>query len=219
MPPSPYRPRDVVRVLASVDRTLHNFFYDNSRLPTIFGIAGTKKSSTPTPGVSSLPNHGKSKGGSVRPGVVLDVFPDHAHIAVFTTLKGKALSDIHGILRHIIAVIHPSNHKSDAASFGWVHTLAVYPTWQIPEAAKHSLCICLKHRVPINELKLWSWKDELASGEAKFKMCKGDFRVLQQLCERNERLCGLFASELGWLFEELSLDDVLKRHDRMRKNV
>jgi len=50
-------------------------------------------------------------------------------------------------------------------------------------------------------------------------MCKGDFRVLQKLCERNERLRGLFASEMGWLFEELSLDDLLKRYDRMRKNV
>ena len=42
-------------------------------------------------------------------------------------------------------------------------------------------------------------------------MCRGDFRVLQQLCERNERLRGLFVSEIRWLFEELSLDDILKR--------
>jgi len=214
MPPSP---RDVVRVLASVDRTLHNFFYDNSRLShlsTIPGITRTKKSSTPAPDVSSPPNRDQPKCGPVRPGVVLEVFPDYAHVAVFTTLKGKGLSDINGLLRHIIATVHPANpanHKRDPAASGWIHTLAVYPTWHTPETAKQSICLCLKHRVPIDELKPWSWKDGPASGGEKFKMCRGDFRVLQQLCERNERLRGLFVSEIRWLFEELSLDDILKR--------
>lgn len=210
MPPSP---RDIVRVLASVDRTLHNFFYDNSRLSAVSGITGTKKSSTPAPNVSTPPNRDRSKGGPVRPGVVLDVFPDYAHVAVFTTLKGKGLSDIDGLLRHISAAIHPINYRRDPAAFGWIPTLAVYPTWHTPEAAKHSLCLCIKHRVPINELKPWSWKDEPALGGEKFVMCRGDFRVLQLLCERNERLRGLFASDIRWLFEELSLDDFLKRCD------
>jgi hypothetical protein len=139
------------------------------------------------------------------------VFPDYAHVAVFTTLKGKGLSNINGLLRHITAAIHPANHKRGAAASGWIHTLVVYPTWRTPEAAKHSLCLCLKHQVPIKDLKPWSWKDEPAFGREKPRMCRGDFRVLQQLCERNERLRGLFASEIRWLFEELSLDDVLKR--------
>jgi len=41
-------------------------------------------------------------------------------------------------------------------------------------------------------------------------MCKGDFKLLQQLCERNEGLRGLFASKVGWLFEELNLGDFVK---------
>lgn len=215
MPPSPCRQRDIVRILASVDKTLHNFFYDNSRISAISGIAGTNKSSTPAPNASSSPNRDKSKGGPIRPGVVLDMFPesDYAHVAVFTTLRGKTISEINGLLRHIVAAIHPVNHKTDAAASGWIHTLAVYPTWRTPEAAKYSLCLCIKHQVPINELKPWSWEDEPAPGGERFTMCKGDFRVLQQLCERNERLRGLFASEMRWLLEELSLDDILKRCD------
>ena len=42
-------------------------------------------------------------------------------------------------------------------------------------------------------------------------MCRGDFRVLQQLCERNERLGGLFTIKL--LLEEVSLDDVITRFE------
>ena len=50
-------------------------------------------------------------------------------------------------------------------------------------------------------------------------MCSGDFRILQQLCERNERLRGLFKSEIRWIFEELSLDDIVNQCDWMSKKV
>ena len=49
------------------------------------------------------------------------------------------------------------------------------------------------------------------SGE-RFRMCERDFELLQQLCEKNEGLRGLFASE-SWLFEELGLVDFMKRRD------
>jgi len=209
MPSLPHQPRDIVRVLASVDRTLHTFFYDNSNLSTAYRITKKNGLSSPVP----PPGHIRPKGIPVRPGVVLDVSPDYATVAMFTTLKGKALSEIKGLLRPVVAAILPVNHKHDPAALGGLHALAVHPTWRIPGAAKHSLCLCLKHRIPINEVKPWNWKGEPAVVGEKPRMCKADFRLLQHLCERNERLRGLFVSEIRWLFEELSLEDLAKRYE------
>lgn len=51
-------------------------------------------------------------------------------------------------------------------------------------------------------------------------MCEEDFEVLQQLCERNERLRGWFVeSEIGWSFDKLSSDDVVKRCDWISESV
>ena len=205
MPPPPYRSRDIVRVLTSVDQTLRNFFFDNHRLATISGKAPT----------TSPSNRDQSGGNLTPPGVVLDVFPDHANVAVFMNLKGKGLSEINGLLRHVIATIRPTDHgqKYDAAASGWLHALAIYPTWRVPDAKQHSLCLCLKHKISFNELQPWSREDKPKSGGAKYKMCRGDFKILQQLCERNERLRGLFATEIRWLVEEVNLDEVMKRLD------
>jgi len=206
----PPQPRDIVRLLGSVDRTLYTF-YDNSNLSTTSGITKTKRLSTLTPDVSSPPHPNKPKSAPARPGVVLDVSSDYATVAMFTTLQGKAPSDIKGLLRPIIAAILPVNDKHDAAASGGLPTFAVHPTWHVSGAAKPSLCqlcLCLKHRIPINELELW--KHRGGPGE-RFKMLKADFKLLQRLCERNEHLRGLFASEIRWLFEELSLDDFVKR--------
>ena len=206
MSPPPYRSRDIVRVLTSVDQTLRNFFFDNHRLATIPGKASTADLSTPS-------NRDQSGGNLTPPGVVLDVLPDHANVAVFMNLKGKGLSDINGLLRHVIATIHPTNQRYDAAASGWLHSLAIYPTWRIPDPGQHSLCLCLRHKVSIDELKPWSWEEKPKSGGAKYRMCKRDFKILQQLCERNERLRGLFATEIRWLLEEVNVDDVMKRVD------
>lgn len=203
MPPSPFQPRDIICVLASIDQTLYSFFYNNLHLPTVSKAAGTSKSSSSAPNVSSPPTRDRSVSGPVRPGVVLEISRDHATIAVITTFRGKALSDIRAPLRHMIATIHPVNKKHDAAG----SALAVYPTWRIPETAKHSFCLCLKYQVPVSELRPWNWKDEPALVGEEPKMCKGDFKVLQQLCERNESLRGLFVSEIKWFFEELGLCD------------
>jgi hypothetical protein len=215
MPPLPYRPRDIVRVPASVNQTLHTFFHNNSHLPTISGITQAKKSSTPAPDVSPSSGHNQPKSVPVRPGVILDVSPDHATIAMFTTLNGATPSDIKGLLRLIIAAILPVNGKRDPTASDGLPTFAVHPTWRVlgdAEPSLSQLCLCLKHRVPINELEPWSWKDEPNMVGERFKMCRADFKALQQLCERNEHLRGLFASEISWLFQELRLDDIVKRH-------
>ena len=47
-------------------------------------------------------------------------------------------------------------------------------------------------------------------------MGMADFRALQQLCERNERLRGLFVSEMRWLFED---DDVVKWLNRVHRDA
>lgn len=213
MSPSPYQPRDIVRVLASVDRTLHTFFYDNSHLPTISRDTGAKKLNTQAPETDTPPSCTKPKRGPPRPGVVLSVSPDYATVALFTTLHGKPLSEIKGLLRPIVATILPVNHKRDAAAPGWLQTLAVHPTWHAPEVAKQTLCLCLKHQVLISELKQLSWKGESTMVGERFRMCRGDFRLLQQLCERNERLRGLFVSDIRWMLEVLSLDDLVTRCD------
>jgi len=211
MPPLPYQPREIVGAAISVNNALRAFFYDNSHLSTISGITHANKSNTPAPNAFPLPSCKELKDGPIRPGVVLDVTPDFATLAMFTTLHGKALSDIRGLLRTIVAPIHPVNAKRDPAASDGLQLLAVHPTWCVPEAGKQTLCLCLKHRVPIDELKPWSWKGEPAIGVEKFVMCRPDFKLLQELCERNERLRGLFASEIRRLVEELNLDDVVKR--------
>lgn len=73
----------------------------------------------------------------------------------------------------------------------------------------HTLCLCLKHEVPVDELQPWKWKDERTTAGARFQMCEDDFRRLLQLCERNEGLQGLFAPG-GWLYEQLDLDGFKK---------
>ena len=211
MPPSPYQPRDIVRVLASVNHTLHAFFYDNSRLSTTPGSTKTNKSGTPTPETFSPPSRNRPKSVRARPGVIIDLAPDYATVAMFTTLRGTAPSDVKGLLRSIIATIIPANIKRDLATSGGLPAFAVHPTWHTQGAAKHSLCLCLKHQVPIKELKPWSQKRKPAMAGERFQMRSTDLRLLQQLCERNERLRGLFTSEIRWLFEELSLDDFVKR--------
>ncbi|KAF9649834.1 hypothetical protein BDM02DRAFT_3113063 [Thelephora ganbajun] len=212
MPPLPYQPREIVRIPASVNRALYDFFYNNSHLSANSEITGSNQANTQAPDPLSSPSREQSKGGPERPGVVLDASHDYATVAMFTTLQGKGLSEVKGVLRPIIAAILPVNHKLDAAAPGWLHTLAVHPTWRVPEVAQHSLCLCLKHRVSIDELKPWCLKDESAMAGEKFRMCRGDFRLLQQLCERNERLRGLFTSEIGWLFEELGMNDFVRRN-------
>lgn len=210
MSPNPYRPRDIVRVVASVNHTLHNFFYDNSRLSAASGTPGPKRSET----VPSPPGGNKSKGGPVRPGVILGVSSDHATVAMFTTLRGKGLSGVKGFLRPIVAPIRSANQKCDVTTPGWPHPLAIHPAWPVTGAAKQALCICLRHEVPIHALEPWIWKDEeptMMAGE-KLAMCRSDFRELERLCERNEGLRGLLASD-SWLFEQLDLDDFSKRHD------
>ena len=115
---------------------------------------------------------------------------------MFTTLQGKAPSDIKGLLRPIIAAVLAANSKCGAAASGGLPMIAVHPTWRVSGAAKHSLCLCLKHRVPVNELKPWNHKDEPTMAGEMFKVCEADFGLLLQLCERNERSRGLFASEI-----------------------
>lgn len=212
MPSSPYSPRDIVRVVASVDQTLRTFFYDNSRLSAVSGTTEATKSTAPPPGVPSASSRNRPRGGPTRPGVILGLSADSATVAMFTTLRGKGIPDVKGILRPVMATVLPANHKRDPTTPGWLPTLAVYPTWRTPATAKHTLCLCLKHKVSFDKLEPWSWKDEPAMAGEKFRMCGGDFRLLQQLCERNEGLRGLFASE-SWLFEELSLVDFMKRRD------
>ena len=191
---------------------LHSFFYDNSRVSTTSGSTEMNKSNRPAPETFSPPSRNKPRSVPARPGVILDVSPNYATVAMFTTLQGKALSDIKGILRSVIAAVLPVNNRRNAAASSELPAFAVHPTWHIPGATKHSLCLCLKHQVPINELRPWSHKHEPAMVGEKFRMCKTDFKSLRQLCERNERLRGLFASEIRWLFQELSLDDFVKRH-------
>ena len=210
MLPSAYKPRDIVRVPASVNQTLHTFFYDNSRLSSISGITKANRLNTPVPNASSPSSHNQPKSVPVRPGVVLDLSPGYATVAMFTTLRGAAPSEIKGLLRSIIAAILPANDKRDPAASDGLPTFAVYPTWRVSGDAKHSLsqlCLCLKHQVPINDLEPWSRKDEPDITGEKFRMCKGDFRALRQLCERNEHLRGLFASDITQLLQELRLDD------------
>ncbi|KAF9791026.1 hypothetical protein BJ322DRAFT_1104680 [Thelephora terrestris] len=217
-PVPPFRPlaRDIVRVAASVDRTLHNFFYDNSRLSalSVASEAMAKKSKSLTPDIPSPSTRKEPKNSPQRPGVILDVSSDNATVAIFTTLQGKRLSEVKGILRPIMAEILPVGHNGDHETSEpyWLHTLKVLPTWRAPDTANNILCLCIKHQVPIDKLEPWSWKGEpkMAAGQ-KYKMCKSDFKLLQQLCKRNERLRGLFASsEMGWLFEELRLDDFIR---------
>jgi hypothetical protein len=209
---SPYTPRDIVRVPASVNQKLHTFFYDNSRLSTISGIPKANKLFTPAPNVSSPSNHYQPKSVPIRPGVVLDLSPDYATVAMFTTLQGAEPSEIKGLLRSIIAAILPANGERNPAASDGLPTFAIYPTWCVPGNAKLSLCLCLKHRVPINDVMPWSWKGEPEMAGERFRMCKGDFKTLQQLCERNEYLRGLFASEISWLFQELHLDGFVKQY-------
>lgn len=208
MSPSPYRPRDIVRVVASVDRTLRSFFYDNSHLSA---MSGTATSTTPIPGTSkSTSSQNQFRGGPARPGVILGLSTDFATVAMFTTLQGKGLSQVKGALRPVMATVLPGNKKRDHETPGWLPTLTVHPTWRNPATAKHTLCLCLKHQVPIEDLEPWRWKGEsMAAGEG-YKMCGDDFKLLLQLCEKNEGLRGLFASE-GWLFEELGLIDFARR--------
>jgi len=197
-----------------VDRTLHTFFYDNFNLPTVSGITKPNRLGTQAPDTPSPPNPNQPKKPPARPGVVLDVSSDYATVALFTTLHGKAPSDIKGLLRSIIAAILPVNGKRDTAASDGLPTFAVHPTWRVSGVAKPSLCqlcLCLKHRVPINQLEPWNHKDGPTMAGERFRMCKPDFKLLRQLCERNEHLRGLFASEIRWLFEELSLDDFVKR--------
>ena len=197
-----------------MDRTLYNFFFDNSNLSAISGITKTNRLATPAPDTFSPPKPNKPKSTPARPGVVLDVSSDYATVAMFTTLQGKAPSDIKGLLRPIIAAILPVNGKRDAPTSGGLPALAVHPTWPVSGIAKpflSQLCLCIQHRVPINELELWNFKDGPPMIGERFRMCKPDFRLLRQLCERNEGLRGLFTSELSWLFEELGLDDFMKR--------
>jgi hypothetical protein len=213
MPPSPlaYRPgpRDIVSFLASVDHKLSTFFYDNPRLSTMSGITGTDKSSSPA--VDPPLSRKQLKSSPIRPGVVLDITSDYATVAMFTTLQGKAPSEIKGLLRHLIATIHPVHNKRHPDASSGLPMLAIYPiSGRVARVATRSLCLCLKHRIPLDELKPWSWKDEPEVADERFRMCKGDFKALQQLCERNEHLRGLFASEISWLFQELYLDDFVK---------
>ena len=127
---------------------------------------------------------------------------------MFTTLQGKAPSDIKGLLRPVIAAILPVNNKRDATASGGLPTFAVYPTWHVPGVGRHSFCLCVKHQVPISELGPWNCEGESAVVAERFKMCRPDFKSLQQLCERNERLRGLVTSEIR--LENLGLDDLGK---------
>ena len=169
----------------------------------MYGTTKTTNSTALSPGAYLTSNQNQSTSGPTRPGVILDSSPDFATVAMFTTLQGKGISQVKGILRPIMATVHPAHHKRDPEAPGRLPTLAVYPTWRTPS----TLCLCLKHKVPTDKLELWSWRDN--AGE-NYRMCGGDFRLLQQLCEKNEGLRGLFASE-SWLFEELSLIDFMKR--------
>ena len=207
-------PRDIVRVPASVDKTLHSFFFDNSRLSSVSLNAKSNKLSTPAPHASSPSVHKQAKSGPPRPGVILDVSSDCATVAMFTSLRGKGLIEVKGLLRPIMAQILPVNHKPNDKTSVWLPTLAIHPTWGATAAAKHSLCLCLKHQVPIDELEPWTWKDEPVTVEQRYRMCRPDFGLLKQLCERNEGLRGLLTSpEMRWFFEELFLEDFLKRCD------
>lgn len=200
MPPSPCHPGDIVRVVASVDRTLRTFFYHNSH---ISAMPGTK---------STALGRDQFKGGPVRPGVLLDLSPDSATVAMFTTLQGRGISQVKGALRPVMAAVLPVNQKRGPKASGQLPTLAIHPTWRNPPAANSTLCLCLRHRVPIDKLEPWSWKDEPVMAGERFRMCPDDLRLLMQLCEKNEGLRGLFASE-SWLFEEFSLVDFMKRRD------
>lgn len=213
MPP-PYHPRDIVRVVASVDRTLRSFFYDNSRLSAMPGTTEAAKSSPLDPDAPLASALSQYKGGPARPGVILDLSTDSATVAMFTTLQGKGISEVKGVLRPIMARILPANSgdKHDPAASGWLPTLAVHPTWYTPSTAKQTLCLCLKHEVPVEELEPWVLRREPATAGQRFRMCKDDFKLLQQLCEKNEGLRGLFAPK-SWLFEEFSLVDFMKRRD------
>jgi hypothetical protein len=203
MPPGPpYHLRDIVRVPASVNRTLHNFYYHNSHLSA---MSRTAESTKPTAW-----GQDQSKGAPIRPGVILGLSSDFAIVAMFTTLRGKGISRVKGVLRPLMATVLPVNHKGDFETSSWMPSLAVHPTWRTPPTATHTLCLCLKHVVPIDKLKPWRWKDEPTMGKP--KMCQDDFRLLLQLCEKNEGLRGLFASE-SWLFEDFSLIDFMKRRD------
>ena len=83
------------------------------------------------------------------------------------------------------------------------------------EALLCQLCLCLKHRVPINDLEPWNYEGGRPIAGERFRMCTTDFESFRQLCERNEHLRGLFASEIRWLFKELCLDDFVKRYSRI----
>lgn len=214
MPPLP-QPRDIVRLRGSVDRTIYTFFCNNAHLSAVSKITKTIRLNTPAPEALSPPSPNQPKSAPARPAVVLDISSDYATVAMFTTLKGKSTSDITGLLRLFVAAILPVNGKRDVAASGGLPTLGVLPTWRIPGIAKPSLCqlcLCLKHRVPINELELWSYKNRPTMGGERFRMCRTDFKLLRQLCERNEGLRGLFTSKVGWVFKELNLDDFVKRY-------
>ena len=220
MPPvSPFRPvaHDIVRVAASVDWTLHNFFYDNSRLSALATTTPAKtkkqKQKSPAPNAPSPSTRKEPKNALHRPSVILDVSADNATVAIFATLQGKKLSEVKGIIRPIMAEVLPVGHTNnhEGSGSGWLHTLQVSPTWRIPDKANHSVCLCIKHQVPIAKLEPWSWGEEPKMVGQRYRMCKADFKLLQQLCQRNESLRGLFASsEMGWLFEELRLDDFVR---------
>ena len=153
------------------------------------------------------------RGGPVRPGVILDLSPDSATVAMFTTLQGKGISRVKGALRPLMATVIPANLERDPGDVpSFLPKLAIHPTWRTPPTARHTLCLCLKHRVPIDRLGRWSWKGEPQMPGERLRMCSKDFRLLLQLCEKNEGLRGLFASE-SWLFEEFSLVDFMKRRD------
>ena len=208
MPPVPYKPRDIVCITASVKQTIQSFFTSNSHL-LIISKTPESTAQTPDTSPSSTLSRKESECGVPRPGVVLDLTLDYATVALFTTLSGTGLSGAKGRLRPLVVPIRPVNHKPDATVSEWPYSFAIRPTWPSTGVAEHTLCLCLKYKVLVDQLQPWDWKDEGTTAGTRFQMCRNDFRRLLQLCERNEGLQGLFAPE-SWLYEQLDLDGFKK---------
>ena len=181
-----HQPRDIVRIRASVKQALRTFFTDNSRLgrvPITPKTSKSNESTTSTPDTSPSPTC-----GVVRPGVVLALSSGYATVALFTTLSGTGLSGVEGRLRHLFVPIRPVNQKHDAALSNCPYSFAIHPTWPLTGVAKYTLCLCLKYKVPINQLKPWNRNGKPRTAGEKSRMCKVDFRRLLQLCKENSGL-------------------------------
>ena len=188
-----HQPRDIVRIRASVKRALRSFFTDNSRLDRVSTTPETSESNeatTSTPDTSPSPTRSrkKSKGGVVRPGVLLALSSGYATVALFTTLSGTGLSGVEGRYRHLFVPIRPVNHKHDTALSDSPYSFAIHPTWPLTGIAKYTLCLCLKYKVPIDQLRPWNRNGEHRIAGEKSRMCKVDFRRLLQLCKENSGL-------------------------------